>query len=186
MGYTTARIGLFGYFYDKFNPDPRRMARFDYFLAAGVLGGFTAGLVTNPIDIVFNRMQVDEMYPERARRNYRHFLDGLYRTMEEGALMRGSIANGLKLAMICSSMSGIYDLCKENSYYFLGPHWINRLWSTVVACLVGTLASLPFDQVRTRLHTMRPLPNGVYPYNGTLDCLTKVRGLSLYQIDPSL
>jgi len=121
------------------------MARFDYFLAAGVLGGMTAGIVTNPIDIVFNRMQVDEMYPERARRNYRHFLDGLYRTMEEGALMRGSIANGLKLAMICSSMSGIYDLCKENSYYFLGPHWLNRLWSTTVACLVGTLASLPFD-----------------------------------------
>jgi dicarboxylate transporter 10 len=121
------------------------MARFDYFLAAGVLGGFTAGVVTNPIDIVFNRMQVDELYPERARRNYRHFLDGLYRTMEEGAIMRGSIANGLKLGMICSSMSGIYDLCKENSYFFLGPHWINRLWSTVVACLVGTLASLPFD-----------------------------------------
>lgn len=178
VGYTTARIWAFGYFYDKFNSDPRRMARFDYFLAAGVLGGFTAGVITNPIDIVFNRMQVDEMYPEGARRNYRHFLDGLYRTMEEGALMRGSVAGGLKLAMLCSSMTGIYDLCKENSYYFLGPHWLNRLWSSVIACLVGTLTSMPFDMIRTRLHTMRPLPNGVLPYNGTLDCLQKVTNSS--------
>lgn len=174
FAYTTARIGAFGYFYDRFNKDPRRVARIDYFMFAGILGGFTAGVVTNPVDIVFNRMQVDELYPDSARRNYRNFLDGFYRTMEEGALMRGATANGLKLGMLCGTMTGFYDLCKENSYFFFGPHWINRLWSTVVACLVGTLASMPFDMVRTRLHTMRPLPNGVMPYNGTLDCFQKV------------
>lgn len=171
VGYTTARIWAFGYFYDKLNKDPRRVARIDKFLYAGVLGGVTAGVLTNPIDIVFNRMQVDEMYPEAARRNYKNFLDGMYKVMEEGALFRGSLANGLKLAMLCSTMTGFYDLCKENSYYFFGPHWINRLWSTVVACLVGTLASMPFDHIRTRLHTMRPLPTGVYPYTNTFDCL---------------
>lgn len=114
------------------------------------------------------------MYPVSARRNYRHFLDGLYRTVEEGAIMRGSVANGLKMAMLCSSMTGIYDLCKENSYYYFGPHWINRLWATAVACLVGTLVSMPFDNIRTRLHTMRPLPTGELPYNGTFDCLQKI------------
>jgi solute carrier family 25 oxoglutarate transporter 11 len=150
------------------------MARLDYYTFAGILGGATAGILTNPIDIVFNRMQVDEMYPEGAKRNYRNFLDGLYRTMEEGALFRGSIANGLKLAMLCTTMSGFYDLCKENSYYFFGPHWINRLWSTVIACLVGTLASMPFDHIRTRMHTMRPLPNGVMPYANSFDCLQKI------------
>lgn len=180
MGYTTARIWAFGYFYDKVNKDPRRMARFDKFLFAGVAGGVVAGLVTNPIDIVFNRMQVDEMYPERARRGYRNFLDGFYKTLEEGAIMRGSLANALKLGLLCSSMAGMFDLCKENSYFFFGPHWINRIWSTVVACLVGTLVSMPFDNIRTRLHTMRPLPNGVLPYNGTLDCLQKVIHLAFY------
>jgi len=63
MGYTTARVWAFCYFYDWVNPDPRRVARIDYFAAAGILGGATAGILTNPIDIVFNRMQVDEMYP---------------------------------------------------------------------------------------------------------------------------
>jgi len=27
--------------------------------------------------VVFARMQVDEMYPERARRNYKGFMDGI-------------------------------------------------------------------------------------------------------------
>lgn len=174
VGYTTARIWAFGYFYDKFNKDPRRVARIDYFMYAGILGGFTAGVVTNPLDVVFDRMQVDELYPEKARRNYRNFLDGLYKVCDEGAAMRGATANGCRIAAICSSMTGIYDLCKENSYFFFGPHWINRLWSTAVACLVGTLASMPFDMIRVRLHTMRPLPNGTYPYNGMLDCFQKI------------
>jgi hypothetical protein len=77
LAYTTARVGLFGYFYDKLNKDPRRIARPDYMIFAGLAGGFTAGVVTNPIDIVFNRMQVDELYPEAARRNYANLIDGL-------------------------------------------------------------------------------------------------------------
>lgn len=77
IGYTTARVWAFCYFYDMLNHDPRRVARIDYFAYAGILGGVTAGIVTNPIDIVFNRMQVDEMYPKEARRNYRNFIDGL-------------------------------------------------------------------------------------------------------------
>lgn len=153
MAYTTARVWAFTYFYDKVNKDPRRLARPDYFVFAGALGGLTAGIVTNPIDIVFNRMQVDELYPEAARRNYRNLLDGLYKAGEEGVLMTGAGANGLKLAAICSSMTSIFDLCKENSYYFFGPHYINRLFGTIVAATVGTLVSMPFDMVRTRLHT---------------------------------
>jgi dicarboxylate transporter 10 len=105
-------------------------------------------------------MQVDELYPNAARRNYKHVLDGLYKVGEEGALFRGAGANGCKLAAITASMTSLFDLCKENSYYFFGPHWINRFFGTVVAVTVGTLVSLPFDQIRTRLHTMRPLPTG--------------------------
>jgi hypothetical protein len=127
---------------------------------AGILGGAVAGILTNPIDIVFDRMQVDEMYPTQARRNYRNLFDGLCRVAEEGALWRGCIANGLRVAMLTSTITGLFDLAKENSYYFLGPHWLNRMWATIVAALIGTLASMPFDMIKVRLHTMRPLPNG--------------------------
>jgi hypothetical protein len=174
VAYTTARVWGFTYFYDKLNKDPRRLARPDSFVLAGVLGGFTAGVVTNPVDIVFNRMQVDELYPEAARRNYRNILHGLYKVGEEGALLRGAGANGCKLAAISSSMTSLFDWCKENSYYFFGPHWINRLWATAVAATVGTAVSMPFDMLRTRLHTMRPLPTGELPYTDMVDALTKI------------
>jgi Mitochondrial carrier protein len=114
------------------------------------------------------------LYPEAARRNYANLLDGLFKVMEEGALMRGALANGAKLAAICSSMTSIFDWCKENSYYFFGPHWINRFWATAVAVTVGTVTSMPFDMIRTRLHTMRALPTGEMPYTNTFDCLAKI------------
>jgi hypothetical protein len=174
MAYTTARVWGFTYFYDKFNKDPRRTAKPDMLVPAGILGGGIAGVLTNPVDIVFNRMQVDEMYPQAARRNYSGLLDGLIKVSEEGALLRGAGANALKLGMICSTMTNLYDWCKENSFYFFGAHWVNRLWATVVAALVGTLASMPFDMIRTRLHTMRPLPNGTMPYANGLDCFAKI------------
>lgn len=63
LSYTTARVWGFCYFYDKINTDPRRLARPDYFVAAGLTGGFVAGFATNPVEIVMSRMQADEMYP---------------------------------------------------------------------------------------------------------------------------
>ena len=56
IGYTTARVWGFCYFYDWINPDPRRTARPDYYIMAGCTGGFVAGVATNPIDLVFARM----------------------------------------------------------------------------------------------------------------------------------
>lgn len=88
--------------------------------------------------------------------------------------MRGALANGCKIAALCSSMTSVFDWIKENLYFFLGPSAINRFLATAVAVSIGTLVSMPFDLVRLRLHTMRPLPNGVFPYANTLDCLAKV------------
>jgi hypothetical protein len=129
-------------------------------IEAGLAGGAVAGVVTNPIETVFARMQVDELYPEANRRNYKNFFDGLMKTWEEGALFRGAGANALRVGALCASMTGVYDFLKENSYWFLGPHYLNRLWPMAVAAGVGTAVSMPFDTIRVRLQTMRPLPNG--------------------------
>ena len=152
MAYTTARVWGFLIFYDWLNPDPRRTARPDWYIMAGMAGGFVAGVVSNPIDMVFTRMQCDELYPEQTRRNYKNIVDGLIRVVDEGTLMRGAVANGLKIGAICASMTNVYDWCKENSYYWFGPSWMNRIFATASATAVGVAASMPFDAVRTRLH----------------------------------
>lgn len=174
MAYTTARVWGFLLFYDKLNPDPRRTARPDYYIMAGFGGGFLAGAITNPIDLVFTRMQVDELYPEQCRRNYRGIMDGLMRATDEGVLMRGSVANGLRIGALCASMTNVYDWCKENSYFFLGPSWINRFWATGMAVGCGVAASMPFDTVRVRMQTMRPMPDGTMPYKNSFDCFQKM------------
>ena len=141
---------------------------------SGLLGGMVAGFVSSPLDCVFARMQVDAVYPEGYKRNYTSFIDGFTKTAQEGALFRGALANALKLGMLCCCMTGPFDLAKENSYFWLGPSTINRFWATAVVTILGIAVSQPFDQVRVRLQTMRPLPNGQYPYGGTLDCLNKM------------
>jgi hypothetical protein len=96
------------------------------------------------------------------------------KAVDEGVLLRGSVANGLRIGAICASMTNVYDWCKENSYFFLGPSWVNRFWATAAATGVGVACSMPFDAVRVRMHTMRPLPNGRLPYNSSWDCIKKM------------
>jgi hypothetical protein len=64
VAYTTARTWGFLYFYDWINPDSRRQARADFYGYAGLAGGLAGGYLSNPFEIVFTRMQADEMYPE--------------------------------------------------------------------------------------------------------------------------
>lgn len=71
-------------------------------------------------------------------------------------------------------MTGLADWMKENMYYYLGPHMLNRLVATALAAGVGTFVSIPFDAIRMRLYLQRPLPNGVMPYNNMVDAFNKI------------
>lgn len=174
IAYTTTRVGGFLYFYDWLNPDPRRQARQDFYGYAAVAGGMTAGVLSNPFEVVFTRMQVDEMYPEQCRRNYKSFTDGIIKVAEEGALFRGALANGLKISGILLCATGIHDWLKENVYFFFGPIPLTRIVGTTGGVAVAGALSMPFDTIKTRMHTMRPLPNGAYPYENSIDCMAKI------------
>lgn len=56
VAFTTARVWSFLYFYDWINPDARRVAKGDFYVYAGLAGGLTAGVLSNPFEIVFTRM----------------------------------------------------------------------------------------------------------------------------------
>lgn len=52
-----------------------------------------------------------------------------------------------------------------------------------VSGLIAAVASLPFDNCKTRLQNMQPDEHGKYPYKGLTDVFTKAiqtRPLSLY------
>lgn len=174
FSYTTARLSCYLWFFDRLNKDPRRYARPDRQAIAGIAGGLIAGIITNPIEIVFARMQVDSIYPKNYQRGYTSFYDGLIKTAEEGALFRGSIPNGCRVAGLITGAYALHDWFKENAYYFLGNVMFNRFVATLLASAIAVGASMPFDTIRMRLYTQRPLPNGVWPYQGVTDCLSKI------------
>lgn len=142
----------------------------------------TAGILSNPFEIVFTRMQVDEMYPEQCRRNYKSFTDGLIKVAEEGALFRGAIPNGLKLSGMLCVAAGLNDWMKENAYYFFGPITLVRLVGTAAGVFGAVALSMPFDALKTRMHTMRPLPNGMMPYQHSLHAFA---AMLKYECNPS-
>jgi hypothetical protein len=144
-----------------------------YFSLAGFLGGFTAGFISNPIEIVYNRQAADALLPDHLKRNYSNFFDGLLKVNHERVLFRGAVATGCAFGMLNASMSSIYDYIKEYLYYFFGPpKWLRPLCLLPTAA-IGAACYLPFDNIKVRLHTMRPLPNGQLPYLGTIDALRK-------------
>ncbi|MFM7852304.1 MAG: MC/SLC25 family protein, partial [Flammeovirgaceae bacterium] len=127
---------------------------------SGFLGGFTAGVMSNPIEIVYNRQVADGLLPNHLKRNYSNFFDGLLKVNHERVLFRGAVASGCAFGMLNASMSGIYDYLKEYLYFFFGPPaWLRPLCLLPTAAL-GAACYLPFDNIKVRLHTMRPLPNG--------------------------
>lgn len=131
---------------------------------ASFCGGFAAGVVTNPVDIVYNRQAADALLPNQIRRNYTSFLDGLIKVNAEGALFRGSIASGWSYGMLLASMSYLYDYLKEYMYWIFGPtSWIRPL-TLLPTAYVGTLLYLPFDNIKVRYHTMTAMPDGSMPY----------------------
>lgn len=174
VGYTTVRTASFLYFYDWFNKDPRRYARPEMLLYTAIPAALITGVLTNPFELVFTWMQAEPMYHKNYRRGYNTFWEGLLKANEEKALFWGAISNGLRIAMLLGTMTGLHDWMKEHAYYTLGPSEINRLLATIFATTVGTLASMPFDTLRTRMYLMKPLPNGALPYRDAWDCFNKI------------
>ena len=144
------------------------------FSFAGFLGGFTSGFITNPIDIVYNRQAADALLPNHLKRNYSNFFDGLLKVNHEKVAFRGAIASGCAYGMLNASMSSFYDWLKEYLYFFFGPPaWLRPLVLLPTAAL-GAACFLPFDNIKVRLHNMKPLPNGELPYSGAKECFSKV------------
>jgi hypothetical protein len=141
---------------------------------AGFLGGFCAGVLTNPIDIVYNRQVADALYPKGLQRGYTSFIDGLTKVHAEGALFRGAVASGMAYGMLNGGMSQFYDFLKEWFYWIFGPSQWLRPMILVPTAALGVSLYLPFDNIRTRFHTMTPLPNGEMPYKSTTDAFFKI------------
>jgi solute carrier family 25 oxoglutarate transporter 11 len=144
-------------------------------LFAGAFGSF----IGTPCDLVLVRMQADSTLPEAERRNYKNVFDAFRRIVSEegitscwsGASPTIARAMSLNVAMLVT-----YDEAKERLNKRLGKDANQRAIlfaaSMLSACATST-ASLPFDNIKTKLQKMKRLPDGSFPYSGFLDCAYK-------------
>jgi solute carrier family 25 oxoglutarate transporter 11 len=143
-------------------------------LIAGGIGSF----IGTPCDLVLVRMQADRTLPEADRRNYKNVFVAFKRIVsEEGviSLWSGASPTILRAMALNVAMLVTYDEAKERLTKKLGKgHDKVILFSASMlsACATST-ASLPFDNIKTKLQKMKRLPDGTMPYSGFFDCARK-------------
>jgi len=141
---------------------------------AGCLGSF----VGNPMDLSLVRMQADSTLPEAERRNYNGVFDALKRTAaEEGvpALWKGAVATMARASALNMAMLISYDTVREKltaSYPEESPFKI-QVASSMLSGVATSCASLPFDNIKTKVQKQKAGPDGVLPYKSIMDCLQK-------------
>jgi solute carrier family 25 oxoglutarate transporter 11 len=140
-------------------------------LIAGGIGSF----IGTPCDLILVRMQADSTLPEAERRNYKNVFEAFSRIIrEEGvtSLWNGAGPTILRACALNVAMLVTYDEAKERLTRRFGKgHDKAVLFSASMlsACATST-ASLPFDNIKTKLQKMKRLPDGTMPYSGFINC----------------
>jgi len=117
--------------------------------------GFLGALVSNPFELVMIRQIHEGTLPSNQRRNYKGAIDGIKKIIaSEGgaqALWKGFLPTALKTIVLNATLTGCYDYMNEKMWICFGPTSLNRPLSILWAALWGSLLTLPFDNIKTRL-----------------------------------
>ena len=121
-------------------------------LIAGGIGSF----VGNPFDVVLVRMQADKLLPEAERRNYPNVFVALYRVVREegwGAYLNGVIPTMLRAISMNMAQLMTYEEVKERVEAKLGKEHQKAIifGSSMISAINTSIASLPFDNLKTKL-----------------------------------
>ena len=135
------------------------------------------------------RMQADATLPPERRRNYRnivHALRTVVKTDGVAGLFRGATStSATAMALNCGMLASNEHAKQELDRSGLAAR--GTVASSVAAAAVGgfaaSLASLPFDFVKTQMQKQQPLPDGRMPFAGVLDCAAqslRARGAGVF------
>ncbi len=96
---------------------------------------------------------------------------------EEGVttLWRGSVPTMARAMAVNSSQLVTYNTCKEfirESMKAKEDTASVRLLSSAASGVSVAICSLPFDNIKTKLMSMKANKDGVMPYTGFLNCIT--------------
>lgn len=174
--YISTRNGVFynltDFYTKKYGKKPTILANTIMAISAGAIGSFMG----NPADLALVRMQADRNLQQQDRRNYKNVSDALIRIVkEEGIfnLWRGSSPTIKRGMAITFSLLVPFEETKKLLTPYVENPKTRSILSSLVAGGFAAVFSLPFDNVKTKLQKMKKSSNGIYAYNGVLDCISK-------------
>jgi solute carrier family 25 oxoglutarate transporter 11 len=140
-------------------------------LTAGGIGSF----IGTPCDLVLVRMQADSLLPVEQRRNYANVFNAFGRIVsEEGvtSLWSGATPTICRAMSLNVAMLVTYDETKERLTARFGKDSPYKVMfaASMLSAVSTSIASLPFDNVKTKLQKMKKNPDGTYPYSSFIDC----------------
>ncbi|CAH1783501.1 unnamed protein product [Owenia fusiformis] len=155
------------------------------FMLAGI-SMMTAGGVTNPIDVIKIRMQLDNELSGHKKKNvfhnryYKGFVRGTFTIVrEEGprGLMKGVFPSVLREGIYSTIRLGAYEPIKRMFGATDPAH--TPLWKKIcaggISGAIGSSIATPTDLVKVRLQAEGNLPQGQTPrYTGTFDAFRQI------------
>lgn len=176
--YGACRIGIYS-FCLKSQAKPAEVS-FGLKLLFGLTSGGVGSFVGTPAELALVRMSADAKLPLAKRRGL-----GVHRVLgsvlqEEGVvgMWRGvgpTVARAMALSSVTLAMT---SECKER-FPKMMPSLAaypsaTMLLSTTVASFWGTVASQPFDVVKSQMQNMKRQPGAAQRYSGALDCAVEM------------
>lgn len=178
--YSSTRLGLFTNLmeYQK-KKNPNIQPSVWHKLGFGLSAGGIASIVGNPSEVCLVRMTADGRLPKEQQRGYKNVGNALYRIVsEEGVLTlwKGCTPTIVRAMVLNAAQLGSYTQIKEmllNTPYF-EENFKCHLAAASSAGVISSFASLPVDNIKTRVQNMLPNPDGSMPYKGPGDCVAKI------------
>jgi solute carrier family 25 oxoglutarate transporter 11 len=173
--YGTTRLGLFYTFIDYWKKkNPPEPTLFQKSISSFFAGGIAA-FVSNPADLILVRMQADNTLPVEQRRNYKNVFHGIKTVVtDEGffKLWRGCVPTIARACVINLALLAPFEEFKHRLKDVITHTHARTIVSSLMASFIGSFASLPLDNAKTKLQKMKAV-NGVLPYSGIVDCMMK-------------
>lgn len=178
--YTTLRLGIYFNLTAHIKSDLNggaNLSTWQKIYSSLLAGGFGA-FVGTPFDLVLVRMQADSTLPEVDRRNYKNVFEAFNRIIaEEGttSLWNGAGPTMLRAMALNMAMLVTYEEAKEILTHKFGDEHHKKIMfvASMLSASATSTASLPFDNIKTKLQKMKRLHDGTLPYKGFIDCAMK-------------
>ena len=183
LTYGSSRLAIFNILIEKSSTNsknekitPTASQRALCGLAAGGLGS----IIGNPAEVCLVRMTSDGRLPVNERRNYTSVNNALFRIIKEEGILtlwKGctpTITRAMVLNMAqLGSYSQIKQMLLDSKKLNFKEGFQTHVLSAASAGVISSFASLPVDNIKTKVQNMKPDKEGKMPFSGPRDCLVK-------------